>query len=390
MKAKKALNLLFLLGLTLVLLAGLCRTVLTPKDINYYENRGAYKLEAPTLGGILSGSFQDSMENALSDQVNLSQTMKSLYNEANSNYQLSIIRGILRANPDQYVSVLGSLCFGGEYLVLQPMVLQEYREASVPMVTSIRTLAQLHPDLPFYCYYIERDIDVDFVTGERMGFSDYLEDALGLPAGHFGRFTTLAFDDYREHFYRTDHHWNYRGSYLGYCQILEMLKPGEAPLVPQGETAVAPDYSGSRSLTAGAVKCFTEEFRAYRFDYPELTVTMKGESASAYGAEQSFMAGAPLEQVSYGAFYGSDAGEIIFQGPGTQKLLIFGESYDNAILKLLASHFETVYAIDMRNYEENMGQPFRFSSYIADHEVDMVLFNGSSSYFRSGAFPVED
>ena len=60
-----------------VLLAGLGRTLLRPKDVNLYENRPANTVAPLTVSeSWLDGSFQDAMEAALSDQIPLAQAMK--------------------------------------------------------------------------------------------------------------------------------------------------------------------------------------------------------------------------------------------------------------------------------------------------------------------------
>ena len=62
-----------------VLLTGLGRTLLHPKDVNYYENRPANTVAPLTAESWLDGSFQDAMETALSDQIPLAQTMKKAF-----------------------------------------------------------------------------------------------------------------------------------------------------------------------------------------------------------------------------------------------------------------------------------------------------------------------
>ena len=46
----------------LALLAGLGRTLLRPKEVNFYENRPANTAAPLTVSGWLDGSFQDAME----------------------------------------------------------------------------------------------------------------------------------------------------------------------------------------------------------------------------------------------------------------------------------------------------------------------------------------
>ena len=70
--------------------------------------------------------------------------------------------------------------------------------------------------------------------------------------------------------------------------------------------------------------------------------------------------------------------------------MVIGESYDNAILKLLASHFEKTFSIDLRNYERTFGSKFQFSQYVKDNNVDKVLLIGNIDYFTMDEFMLED
>ena len=92
--------------------------------------------------------------------------------------------------------------------------------------------------------------------------------------------------------------------------------------------------------------------------------------------------------IGYSNFYGGDDGEIVFhtQQAGAGNLLIIGESFDNAILKLIASSFENTYSVDLRNYEHEMGVPFNFGKYVTEHQIDRVLLIGNVDYFLMDEF----
>ena len=77
-----------------------------------------------------------------------------------------------------------------------------------------------HRSLDFYVYYIEKDTDINFETGEKIPACDYLFDRLELEPGRPGRFAVDSFDRFSAWFYRTDHHWNLDGSYRGITQVL--------------------------------------------------------------------------------------------------------------------------------------------------------------------------
>ena len=75
----------------------------------------------------------------------------------------------------------------------------------------------------FYVYYIEKDTDINFETGEKIPACQYLFDRLDLPRDRLGKFAVDSFDQFSGWFYRTDHHWNLDGSYLAYTRLLDLL-----------------------------------------------------------------------------------------------------------------------------------------------------------------------
>lgn len=390
--AKRLIHILFLGGILLFLLAGLFRTLVLPKDINYYENRYAYKAIRPGFTTVSAGTFQDSLENALSDQVPLAETVKSDYHRITNNFRVDLVRSFLRTNRDSYVHVLDTNVFGGENLVYAPLKFSAIAENLQANADSLNRIITAHPELEFFSYFIEKDTDVNFVTGEILGASDYMAEALELPADHYGVLQIRNFQDYQQRFLVTDHHWNYIGAYEGYTQVLELIAPGETPIEPLETVHTGLTFSGSKALTSGAKDIFVEEFTAYRFPEMNLTVTQEGQPAPDYGNQEAFLNGTGGDTISYSLFYGGDCGELILDAgqPDRPNLLVIGESFDNAILKLLATHFNRIYSIDLRYYEAKMGEPFRFGSYAAEHGIDQVLFIGSVDFYRFADFRPED
>ena len=114
-------------------------------------------------------------------------------------------------------------------------------------------------------------------------------------------------------------------------------------------------------------------------------------SAATLARQDAALSG-QLTDASYGGVYGWDNGEVILDTgtTGRGNLLMLGESYDNAILKLMASHFDRVYSVDLRSYEQDMGKPFRLAEYLREHRITKVLLIGSTPFFTSDDFMVED
>ena len=193
-KANQWVNLCFFLVILFFLLAGLARILFWPKEINYYENRYAYTVEELSSENFLSGTFQDSVEKALSDQVPLAQRLKSQYHRLSVSFQLKTLEGFIKAHPDLYVNFLGNSVFGGNCLMSYPAPLEEKLAVLEPRIENINSMLDRHPELEFYVFYIEKDTDMNFSTGKNTGFSSYVQENLHLDASHFGLFQVTNFD----------------------------------------------------------------------------------------------------------------------------------------------------------------------------------------------------
>lgn len=391
---KKIINSLFIGIIVLFLLSGLVSTLFFPDDINYLENRSANKVEKLTLNNYLDGDFQEKFSDALNDQVPLQGRMKKMYNYLNAAYEKIIISEAIGKNTEQrYISIKDSLLFGNN-LVYYPRDLETMKPDLDKKIENIEAKVKEDPDINFYVYYIEKDTDINFETNEKVGAYEYLSEKFKENNIPIAGLEINSFKDFEEKFYKTDHHWNCYGSYQGYSEVIKLLNTEEELIKPEKEMVLEKyKLSGSKAAAIGATGIFTEEFPVYQFQYPKMDIHIDGEEAEDYGEQQKYIDGeGEQEGFSYAAFYGGDNAEIIFDTHNTERdnLLVIGESYDNAILKLLASHFNKTYSIDLRNYERTFGSKFQFSEYVKDNQIDKVLLIGNIDYFIMSEFMLED
>lgn len=387
---KKLADLLFLGAILVVLTSGLVKALLFPKEINDYENRYANRMPAFTLEGYLDGSFQREVDDALSDQVTLSITYKRIYNFVRTESLWPAVAAISKSYPDRYINYRSVRVFGGDYLVYhRTRTLSDITGGLDAKIANYNEAFARLPDREFYVYLIERDTGIDFETGEKPPVYEYLRDRLELPAGRVARFAVDDFETYSGLFYRTDHHWNHRGSYRGYLEVLELLGVEDGPLVPLEEVTLPGRFSGSKASAVG-VAGIGDTVTMYRFEFPALTFRRNGESAEDYGAQSRFLSGQGGDP-TYGNIYGGDDGETVISGgkPGGENILLIGESFDNALLKLLACHFGSLYAVDLRNYSAWMGKDFQLSAYLEEHGIRKVLLIGSDTFFMMDEFRLE-
>ncbi len=383
-----ALNTAMILGVVLFLLLGLARAVLRPKTVNDYENRNAYQLPAFTLSGWLDGSFQQGVEDALGDQAPFSVSMKKCYNNIVNSLKHRAFTFVCGKNPDQTVIYGDYRIYGGTHIAYTPETMEETLPLLQPRTEQLSRIIEAHPETEFSIYYIERDMDVSFETGEKIGVYEYLREQLPLAPERMDCFEINTLSDFQERFFRTDHHWNWQGSYLGYQEAAKLLGI-EEPLSPTGEPVLLSNsFSGSKVQMLGSDGLFSEPFYAYPFATPDMTVTLNGEPGT-YGQQAEFFAGT-ASYLTYATFYGSDVGELIFDNGEGENLLILGDSYDNAIVGLLASHFGRTYSVDLRHYETAMGEPFRLAQYLKENDIDRVLLIGCNRFYTTEDFALED
>ena len=386
---KKALNGLLAAGVIAVLFAAMLLAIRNPKATNYYENRPAAALPVFSWDAALRGSFQNDLETALHDQLPAAQGLEKLYHETANALILRSTTAQTESRPDAYYGFRDLLLFHGD-VVYEPVFPADRMDQITAQTDRLNALFDAHPELRFYVYYIEKDTDVVLPEDLPTGFSDAVLSGLKLPQTQKAVFPVRSYEDFHSQFFKTDHHWNCYGSYAGYLQVLSLLGK-DSPIRPEGVELVADDFCGSKAISSGTSGLFSEPFYAQRYTFPAMTVTVNGQPED-YGLQGQPWDAEKNGEITYGGYYGYDCGEVIFrtENTGAGNLLVIGESFDNAILKLLASHFESLCAVDLRAYETDLGKPFRFSEYCAAHGIDTVLFIGNMDFFLMDIFCPED
>lgn len=375
----------------IVIAISLVKTVFFPKSINEYENRKANQIIKFSFQNFYNSSFQNSIETSLADQILFTTTMKKNYNFAThsiinkffENLEKNVLKG-------KYINLNGIYRIGGtDNLVYKQYKLNGYSEFD-KKIDNLNTIIKSHSDLEFYLYYIEKDTDINFETNEKLGASDYIVEKVNEDNVTSGIYRINDFEEFKKNFYKTDHHWNYNGSYKAYKEILAMMLPEEKCLEPTDTIELKSKLIGSKAYASGMNEMFSEEFIANVFEIPLHKTFINGQDGE-YGNEETYKNN-PDMPISYGMFYGEDNGEVEFDfyHPERENLLIIGESYDNAVIKLLASHFNKTYDIDLRSYEQDMGKKFKFDEYIKQKSINKVLFIGNVDYYMLDTFLLEE
>ena len=372
----------FVFFVGIILLGGFIYSLFMKETISQLENRSAYKYKAMNLNNFLSKEFQNSIEDTLSDQLPFSMLIKEKYNYLSALYSKYMTNFVVSEKCDNryFYYSNGCLAFGcNEYLV------SKYDSSDV--IFRINKINEIisNSDVPVYLYYIERYDDINLEDNQKMGLFEKLKSNLKIEDNYISHFEIKSSEEYEKYFYKTDHHLNNVGAYKAYTEIANML--GIKNIVKySAESCHKLKYSGSKARTYKVYDVFVEDFCIYDFDYPKHTTLVNGVNKE-YGISRIDDTVSP-DYVKYAGF---DSGEVVFDyyQPGRKNILILGNSYDNAYVKLLATHFNKTYAVDIRHYKDEIGKEFNYLEYIEEKNIDIVLLNGDNGYFRNTIYDFE-
>lgn len=468
---KRIANLVFVAVIALALVTGFVFILAAPVDVNEYENRTAEKLEGLGHGNYFNSKFQDSVEAAAGDQIPFAISAKKGFNERFSRFTGSVLSKMIerearreaRRNPDapdvpgdstesaittgggiedttgsgvvtgggvekkipvpvkpansganpptyseKYLTVGDS---NGSYKLYRGQLMygtygaESMKSSLLAHAKNVNEIAAAHPDVRVCAFYLEKETNMRFDTGFRNEYGEYLLGEMNIPEKDKAMTKVESFDVYDSEFYATDHHWNYKGSYRGYVTALAMLLPNEEPLIPTD--AVFIGVAGGSLTNTSDTASFTEEVYAYDFDFPAMSFTVNGNSASDYGSLKDVVStvksGGTVKKMAYGNLYGYDYKELIvdnLEDTGNGNILVLGSSYDNACIKLLASHYDKLYSLDMRYWEvpkDSDGNKlydrynsFKLAEYIKENDIKTVLFFGDDWFWTGKTFNIYD
>ena len=296
---------IFVFMFMIFLLGGALYSLRQTKDINEYENRTANKFETLNIKTFLEGTFQSSIDETISDQLPLALTIKKVYNFGNSlltkNVTDLFIGKYCKNNYIRYNGVLTFDC--DDNLVYSKLYYSNNVEGFESRVNNINNVIK-NSDAKVYVYYIERDSDIDFTDNSKSDISSKLKEKIN--TDDFYIYEINNFKEFKENFYKTDHHWNHKGSYLAYTNLHDILKIEEEPLNPLGETCRKEKWAGSKASMSGSQYIYGEKLCSYNYNFKDYDVYVNGIKSSIGHDNIN-----DITAVTYAGLYGWDAGEII-------------------------------------------------------------------------------
>lgn len=360
------------------------------KSVSSSENRTLEQYPIFTLINFYKGEFQSNLENAISDQFFHSENIKSKTLSLSNNIysvELNFLIDTNLVNLEGYTKYSANFYIYNEnyHLLMIGMNIDDY-------ISYLDINAKQYNEditgVKKYYYFVENDKSMNFTedTSKENKFYSYIKQIY--EADGFSNLDVNSFEDFDNYFYKTDHHWNYKGSYEGYCNIINMIFGEDEELIkPADEVTFDCYFFGSRARK-DAMYTIKEKFTVYTYDTPEHIEYVNGIQKE-YGSKSKYLLGEYSNSRTtnhYGVYYGSDYAEVIYDynNPNKDNLLIIASSYSNAINELVASHFNKTYVIDLRHYDN-----FDVKKYIKENDIDVFLFIGDACAYIDENFRLE-
>ena len=329
-------------------------TVIMPPDANasVQENRPLAELPALTVESWFSGSFGEDFETYLSDNVGF----RSIFTAIGS--RLDKLRGFVPEAKGQLVT----LPSGGQLALDEGRIMEIFKENPDARASYTATLNKIAGILPegadMYLALIPTSIE--FTDSPYRSLSDSEKATIdAIYQGLAGITPVNVYDRLAENadsyvYFRTDHHWTQRGAYYGYDALMGAM--GKMP-IPLAEME-ADKQSGFLGYLYNQANV-----PAYERFADDIEYFMPGENYTVHARayengefidyqKKIYSLPSPGALPTYSLFMGGDHpfARIDTDVQNGQCALIIKDSYANAMIPYLSSHYETILVIDPRNF----------------------------------------
>lgn len=297
-----------------------------------------------------------------------------------------------------------ALINGSDYVAKKPHKDATTQEAVSRHVEQYEKLLEEYPYLKFYSYFVTQIQDTPWFHDFYGPYPDRHELAAQYLPEYVtvGRLTFDSFDDYKDCYFKSDHHWAYKGSERGYQDVYAMmaedlnLSPVKTPIKEWNFTELyGVQYRGSRAGNLRNAYSAYDEFIAYEYDLGEretfvlVPENYKREIPVTMGLWEYYKVGNINKGTYfdhyinfYGRAYDSTGkqyadSQCLFviknNNNAEHSLLLVCDSSQRPYRDVLASHFKNVVTLDYRIMTK---VPVDYL--IEKYDIDTILCGGQS------------
>jgi hypothetical protein len=323
--------------------------IVAPKQtFSENENRVLEPVPTPALDSILNGSFMKSAENFVGDHFPLRNAFVSL----NTAEQLLLGKRDLAADYST-MPAEGGVYFGEKghiYEVLLPEKTEIFRDNASALADFAEKSGLSLTVLPVPSGSQEQPENLPYSAPTHDQRQEYneLKQAMDQKAAVVDLFDKLSLKTGNDFYFKTDHHWNAYGAYVGYAALSEAMG---FPCVKQSEfdykTVPQPFYG---TLYSKAVNTWQKPdvlvLPYAKEKHSVVQVIGKKTHQGIYWEEYL------NKKDKYSVYLGGNPSVTVVKNPDAKggKLLLLKDSFANSMIPYLSQNFSEIHIIDLRYY----------------------------------------
>jgi hypothetical protein len=355
-----------------VLLLVLAATVALPQPVtSHLENRDLAKQPKATLGRLVSGRYCRDWDTYLVDHVAYRESWVKAY---------AFITMRVLGKPDMADVIVGK---GGRLLVRPSVAPLPYRPAlrqrAEIAARRLTTLAEFtrtnggdflfvgvpSPDSSLRAAYPPY---YPFAgTSADLSADDFYRAAAGGGVKTVDLRTAFGRQDVERLYLQTDHHWTLEGAFVGYTEMARALGIRPRDRSTWHFVDLPNEFEGSRSRQVGFAFRTSEHLQIPQpASTDPCTITIEGHRVQSLYSLQAD----PSKPIGYSVYLGGNRPEVVIDTgrPELPDLLLFGDSYKQALVPFAYTHFDQTRVVDLRNYDR-----MSLYRYISTYKPDYVV-----------------
>ena len=375
MKNKKVDYCYIVIILFIILSLGIC-TILSPKkEKSDLENRNLSVLPVFSISSILSGDYFNQIESYYIDHFYSRDKIIDAINTAKSTLKLYDYNDII---------------FGKNNVLLRKSEFEDYVSKSLDSngylvakaLKSLQNSAETYGGNVYYMhikYHNEFFLDclpniynVDYYKSIYNQYNnDLLSEVSKVGINIIDTSLTLGNHSNENIYFKTDHHWTFKGAYYAYTDFLKAICNNEGVdiEIPSWDDMELyksnKKFLGSISNLLGSTKYIDTDCFEYALpkDYPEYTRVTNGKINN----DELFDLSNEYDKYDNIMGYNKATDDIYTNQDIDRNILIIGYSYKRALQPLAAYNFKNVYGLDPRYFKGNV------NDYIKKIKPDYIL-----------------
>ena len=399
--------LLSILFLSIIYLGGLLFIILPHDKVSVNEKRSLSPFPILTSNNYLTGKYTDSIDFYYSDNflfrdhlIALSNKLKEKRGIKNLDIKIytknekagNLIEKNKIENNIKAADTINILNNDNEYQNIKSVIV--YKNRALQMFSGSKKVAAsfsklmgeyklTFPDVNVYCMAVP--VGGDFYLPNNINKNNEIKfiDALYASLVN-GVIPIKAYESLKPHYkeylqFNTDHHWTGRAAYYAYEAFCNTIGISQVPMEKLNRKVIK-GFLGTLYYYTLSPELKNNKDSVEYFKIPYETKTVYYTKNSTTPVKGNLYAESARGGNSYGVFLGGDFPliKIVSSIKNNKKILVLKDSYGNAFVPYLASHYEEIYVIDYRYYEggvKNLVKNNNITDILFAHNVFMFNTN---------------